>query len=102
MSISLVEAARAYGNACLEADGPQPTAHIGRLMHKIADELDMLKAYQSSYEELTDEFAKLDAGITELSKTWIQHPKMPDGELWDGPCMCHECCGYEGENYSEE
>lgn len=37
-----------------------------------------------------------------LSTTWAEHPRMPDGELFDGPCACQECCSYESTDHDEQ
>ncbi len=29
-----------------------------------------------------------------ISSTWTEHPKLPNGENYAGPCACQECCAY--------
>ena len=94
MALDITEALQAYANACAEDQRPS-SAHIAAMCRKAIEEIKTGRAYQSSYEQLTDEFCKMDQAITALSQTWTEHPKMPNGELWDGPCQCRECCSYE-------
>ncbi len=100
MALDITEALQAYANACA-ADQRTSSAHIAAMCRKAIDEIKLGRAYQKSYEELCDEFAKMDGAITVLSQTWSDHPRMPDGELWDGPCQCRECCSYESEDDSD-
>lgn len=38
-------------------------------------------------------YRALEAEILRITRTWDEHPEV-DGEMYDGPCECMECCSY--------
>jgi len=55
---------------------------------------DYPKNRQKEQENWRRRYKGLEEAILKLSRVWRNHPLLPDGSLYDGPCDCDTCRSY--------